>query len=288
MVPLAAAPAAAEQVALDPLPPIANARAAAAAAPPCPALGMVQVGGPPLSPPASVHGGGGLALFAPLAMKVESDKELLQLPSKAAVAAASTAAGAPPTTVPTTPVVTATGLPTIVPVQSSAVARRAVKSELHDIGRAQVAGLAPSTAAAAELIVIDINDDESAGASAGVGCDLEGGGRLQPGGTRLKGAGINVARVKEEVYVELGAAAAAAAAAARAPVVAGAAPGVGAVETEATVAEQALGGQQYQGLTLQVQLVRLRVERIGMPLGGLQKVASMGGMIQHQEGLRVV
>ena len=254
MIPLVAA--AAEHLALHHVPPIARL---------CPALGMVQVAAPqepspPPPPPASVHGGGGLALLAPLAVKVESDKDLPELRSKGGVAAAAMAAEGPPTTVPATPVVTATGLPTIVPIRTSAVAAavapaipvtgtRAVKVEvLQDIARVEIAGLPQPTAApAAEVIMIDISDSESAGASAGVGCNtMGGGGSQQPWDGRFRGSGMNMARVKYEVGAKCGAAAAAATAA-RPPVVAGAASIVGALETEAGVGIQAVGDQRVSG-----------------------------------------
>ena len=257
-LPLSTAPAAAEEVPLQPLPPIAKARGAAAR--PFPAVGMVHVADPQMPsvstipPPAaaaSVHGDGGLALLAPLAVKVEPDRDLR---SKVAVAAAPTAAGGPPTTVPATPVVTSTDQLAVVPVQASAVvaaaapaepvAGRAVKVEvLQDTDRVKVAGVLQSTAADDEVIVIDISDDESVGASAGMGCELKGGGVLQQhGDSRSKGGGMRVVRVKNELDADCGAAAAGV------PVVARAASGVGALAPVAAVREQGVGDQRVSGI----------------------------------------
>ena len=259
--PLPAAPAPAAEVPLQAPPPVKV--ASAAAAPPCPPPGMDQVAASqvlPVPPPASMHGaegGGGLPLVAPLTVKVESGQDLPQLPSQI-VAAASTAAERLPSTGPKTPVVTAINQPAAVLGQASAVLAAAaaapatpvtgmaVKAEMHDIGSVDVAGLMPSAAAAAaaaaEVIVIDISDDEAAGASAGVGCNPKGGGGVQQAGdARPKGASVSVARVKNDVDAEFGAAAA------RGPAVSGAEAGVGAFEGEATVAEQAVGGQRVSG-----------------------------------------
>ena len=195
---------------------------------------------------------------APSAAKVESDKDLRQLPSKAAVAAAPNAAGGPPSTFPATPVVTATGLPALVRVQASTAAvvaaaaapplspaaGRAVKAEILDDGvsRVEIAGFMSPTAAAAapaEVIVIASSDEESVGASVGVGCDhKDGGGLQQPGDARPKAAGLKVAKVKDEVDAEFGAAAA------RAPVLAGAEPGIGALALEVAVAVQPVADQR--------------------------------------------